>query len=59
MSTTVTDPPSAERNSAKFWKWIRAVLRRLVTRRTLVFALSAIVWFDRLLRAIRRLFGDV
>ncbi|KZD21865.1 hypothetical protein [Tardiphaga robiniae] len=59
MSTTASDPPGAERNTAKFWKWVRARLRKLVTRKTLLIALSIIVWADRFFRAMKRLFGDL
>jgi hypothetical protein len=59
MSTTANDPPNAERNIAKFWKWVRAKSRKLIARKTLLIALSIIVWADRFFRAIKRLFGDV
>lgn len=59
MSTTANDPPSAERNIAKFWKYVRATLRKLVTRKTFLVALSIVMWADRLFRALKRLFGDI
>lgn len=52
------DTPSAERNSAKFWKWVRAILRKLITRKTFLLAMTVVLWIDRLLRVIRRLLGD-
>jgi len=58
MTLTNTDPPSAERNTAKFWKWVRAALRVLINRKTFLTALTVLLWADRLLRAAKRLLGD-
>jgi hypothetical protein len=58
MVSTNGDPPSAERNIAKFWRWVRAVLRTLVNRRTFLLALTILLWADRLLHAAKRLLGD-
>lgn len=58
MSVTTNDPPSAERNNAKFWKWVRVILRKLVNRRTLLLALWVVLWIDRFMRAVKRLLGD-
>jgi hypothetical protein len=59
MAIEANDPPSAERNSAKFWRWVRAMLRKLINRKTFFFAVSVILWVDRILRTIKRLLGDI
>lgn len=58
MRVKPSDTPSAERNSAKFWKWVRAILRKLINRRTLSLAMTIALWIDRFLRVIRRIVGD-
>ncbi|MBB5054429.1 hypothetical protein HNQ36_004431 [Afipia massiliensis] len=58
MVDSTNDPPSAERNTAKFWKWVRALLRKLVNRKTILLALSILLSIDRVLRALKRLLGD-
>lgn len=58
MSEVPHETPSAERNSAKFWKWVRAILRKLINRKTLSCAMTIVLLIDRVLRVIRRLLGD-
>ena len=51
-----TDPPSAERKSTEFWKWVRGIFRKLVARRTLIIAFSIVLWTARVVRLLK-LFG--
>lgn len=57
MSTT-TDPPSAERKSAEFWRRARGICRRLVNRRTLLSAFRFLALVVRIIEMVKRLHGD-
>jgi hypothetical protein len=35
------------------------MLRKLINRKTFFFAMSVILWADRILRTIKRLLGDI
>ncbi len=52
-----TAPPSNERKFAEFWKRWRGYVRVLVNRKTLMTALSILLWVVRIARLLRQMFG--
>ena len=52
-----SDPPSDERKYAQSWKRARVLRRNLVTRRTLMIAIRAVVLAVRVAEILNRLFG--
>lgn len=57
--TNATDPPSAERKTAEFWRRVRGTCRKLVNRWTLLLAFQIVTLTVRLARVLRQLFGDL
>lgn len=58
-NANATDPPGTEQKPAAAWERFRGIFRALVNRRTLLVALQILVWIVRIVRAYRRLRGDL
>jgi hypothetical protein len=54
--TTDTDPPSDEREKADTWKWLRALARKLVTRKTLLLAFDVLLLVIKIIKIIGSFF---
>jgi hypothetical protein len=57
--STLTDPPSVERQTASVGKRMRGFGRKFVNRRTLIAAFQVVYWTKRIVKAVRQMFGDL
>jgi hypothetical protein len=53
-----SDPPNDERKRSAFWRLVRGLGRKLVSRQTFLFAIRLITLVERVARLGNRLFGD-
>lgn len=56
IMTTDSDPPSDEREKADNWKWLRAIARKLTTRKTLLLVFDVLLLVIKIIKIIGSFF---